>query len=571
MQLPWSRFPELGDVRSIETSRRRLRFWLTLVVVLLTVAVGLAIALAPRFERNLSARSVREAQVLLQQQDYRRARLVLEQAVQSNPGDLDARRELARFYGDAGSPRALVMWRELVQLAPKNDSDRLELALWGVRLGDLPTAREAMAGVSPAARSGAEYHRIAAGIALRAGDQKALARELTDLAILEPDNPRAQFNRAAIDLSGGDPAQVLPARKELETLARGGPLRIRATLELIRAVQSDGDAGYRAVADGILPARSRFNGLFSWSVPPRGLLDLIRYMQEQPNPEPEDAALLADWMRRQGLVPEAAFWLSTLDAATQRNRAVLSVRASCLVQLRDWRGLENTLRQGVWGRASDDALDLAFAAHLQRSSNHAEHARNTWGDALDSAGTSLESLHVLLRLAGEVGWTSAAEETLQRLVRVNPHEVEAWEALVAIAMAQGASGKLLDTYNAWGKAEPGNVEARSGAIWTAAVYRHSWPGVSDADEKVRATPGWAAAHALALHLADHDGEALDGLAALSPEAQADRRVALVRGVLLADRGLREDSDRALTAGAAGPLLPEESALVLAARTKNGSR
>jgi tetratricopeptide (TPR) repeat protein len=247
------------------------------------------------------------------------------------------------------------------------------------------------------------------------------------------------------------------------------------------------------------------------------------------------------------------------------------VRASCLVQLRDWRGLENTLRQGVWGRASDDALDLAFAAHLQRSSNHAEHARNTWGDALDSAGTSLESLHVLLRLAGEVGWTSAAEETLQRLVRVNPHEVEAWEALVAIAMAQGASGKLLDTYNAWGKAEPGNVEARSGAIWTAAVYRHSWPGVSDADEKVRATPGWAAAHALALHLADHDGEALDGLAALSPEAQADRRVALVRGVLLADRGLREDSDRALTAGAAGPLLPEESALVLAARTKNGSR
>jgi tetratricopeptide (TPR) repeat protein len=571
MQLPWSRFPELGDVRSIEIGRRRLRFWLSAGVVVLALAVGAAIALGPRFERNLSERAVREAQVLLQQQDYRRAKLVLEQAVQSNPGDLEARRELARFYGDAGSPRALVMWRELVQLAPNSDSDRLELALWGVRLNDLPTARAALEGVSPAGRSTPAYHRAVAGVALRSGDQKTLAHELTQLAILEPDNPRAQFNRAAIELSGGDAAQVGPARQELLTLAHGGPLRIRATLELIRAVESEGDAGFQALAEAVLPTHSRFNGLFSWSAPPRGLLDLIRYMQEQPNPEPEDAALLADWMRRQGLVPEAAFWLNTLDPAVQKNRAVLLVRASCLVQLRDWRGLENTLRQGVWGRASDDALDLAFAAHLQRASNHAEHARDTWGDALDSAGTSLESLHVLLRLAGEVGWTQAAEETLHRLVRTDRHEVEAWQALAAIAMAQGASEKLFLVYTDWSKAEPESLEAKAGLAWVAAVYRHNWPAANEPDAKLRAMPGWAAAHALALHATDHDGEALDGLSELSPEALADRRVALVRGVLLADRGQRAESGQALTLGAAGPLLPEESALLLAARGKNGAR
>jgi tetratricopeptide (TPR) repeat protein len=571
MPLPWSRFPELGDVRSIEASRRRLRFWLTILAVVLVGVVGLAVALAPRFERNLSARSVREAQVLLQQQDYQRAQLVLEQAVQSNPGDLDARREQARFYGDAGSPGVLALWRELVQLAPGNDADRLELAFWGVRTGDLATAREAMAGLSPAGRSGAEYHRIAAGVALRAGDQKALARELTDLAILEPDNPHAQFNRAAIQLNAGDPTEVGLAREELETLARGGPLRIRATLALIPAVRSEGEAGYQALAEAILPPRSRFTRLFSWSAPPRGLLDLISYMEMQPNPEAADAALLADWMRRQGLVSEAASWLSALSPATQRNHAVLSVRASCLVQLRDWRGLENTLRQGVWGRASDDALDLAFAAYLQRTSNHAEHARDTWGDALDSAGSSLESLHVLLRLAGEVGWTAAAEATLERVVRIDPHETEAWEGLAAIALMQGASGKLYALYATWSKAEPENLEARGGAAWTAAVAHHDWPAASDADDEIRATPGWAAAHALALHAGDRDGEALDGLAALSPEAQADRRVALVRGVLLAGRSRRDESEQALAIGAAGPLLPEESALLQAARTKNGAR
>jgi hypothetical protein len=462
------------------------------------------------------------------------------------------------------------MWRELVQLAPRNDADRLELALWGVRLGDLATARDAIAGISATGRAGAEYHRVAAGIALRAGDQKALAAELNELAILEPDNPRAQFNRAAIQLSGGDPALAGSARRELEALARGVPLRIRATLELIRAVQGDGDEGYRLLAEAVLPARSRFTAVFSWSAPPRGLLDLISYMEEQPNPEPEDAALLADWMRRQGLVPEAAFWLNTLDPGTQRNRAVLEVRASCLVELRDWRGLENALRQGVWGRATDDALDLAFAAHLQRAGNHAEHARDTWGDALDSAGGSLESLHVLLRLAGEIGWTSAAEETLRRIVRVNRHESEAWQALVAIAMAQGASEKLLQCYTDWSQAEPDNPEARGGLAWTAAVYRHTWPAAGAA-AKLGANPGWAAAHALALHAAGRDAEALAGLNELSPEAQADRRVALVRGVLLAGRGLRAESARALTAGAAGPLLPEESALVVGARAKNESR
>jgi len=570
MPLPWSRFPEVGEVRSIESSRRRLRFWLSAVVAILTLIVVAAVWLAPKFERNLSARSVHEAQDLLQQQDYRRARLVLEQAVQSNPGDLEARRELARFYGDGGSPRALVMWREIVQLAPNNDSDRIELALWGVRLGDLATAREAMAGVSGTGRAGAEYHRVAAGIALHSGDQAALARELTDLAILEPDNPRAQFNRAAIQLTGADPAQVEAARKELETLARGEPLRIRATLELIRAVQSDGAAGYRALADVVLPGRTRFTELFPWTGPQRGILDLIRYMEEQTNPEPEDAALLADWMRRQGLVPEAAFWITTLTPGTQRDRAVMSVRASCLVQLRDWRGLQDALRQGVWGRASDDALDLAFAAHLQHTGSHPDHARDTWGDALDSAGTSLESLHVLLRFSGEIGWTDAAEETLQRIVATNRHEIEAWHALAAIAMAQGSSEKLFDLYASWSKAEPDSLEARGGLAWTAAVVHRSWPDQSGAGKALRATPGWAAANALALHAAGRDDDALAALAKLPAQAQADRRVALVRGVLLAAGGKRDESARALTSGAAGPLLPEESSLVVAARAKIGS-
>jgi tetratricopeptide (TPR) repeat protein len=568
MQLPWSRFPELGDVRPPRPPRawpRHLRYWLAAGVVLLTLLVGIAVWLAPKFERNLTERSVRQAQELLQQQDYRRALLVLQQAVQANPGDFEARRELARFYGEAGdSARALTLWRELVQVEPRNDADRLELAMWALRLNDLATAREALDGLQASARVGAEYHRVAAGVALRTGDHAGVARELAELAILEPDNPRTQFNHAAVQLVSGDRVQVTEAWKELEKLAQGGPLRIRATLQLIRSVPV---ADLPGLAAQLLPRPSRLAAVFSWGATPRGLLDLVRYMEEQPDPEPEDAALLADWMRRQGMVPEAAFWLTTLSPATQRNRAIQIVRAACYVQLRDWRGLETTLRQGVWGRASDDALDLAFAAHLQREAGHADHARLTWGDALDAAGNSVESLHVLLRLAAEVGWSDGTDDALRRLVRVNPHEPGGWQSLAAIAVAQGASEKLFQVYASWLKAEPASLDAQGGLVWEGAVIHHAWPMDNASVGPLQATAAWTAARALALHSAGQDDEALERLAKLPPEVQQDRRVDLVRGIAQAELGRRAESAASLAAAAAGPLLPEESALLQAAKAR----
>ena len=567
---PWSRFPDLAVETDVVPARSRWRAWLGAGAVVLAILVAAAVWLAPKFERQLAMRSLREAQEMMRQQDYRRAQLMLEQAVQTNPGDSETRRQLAKFYEEVGSARALPTWKTLAQLAPGDDANQLGLGLCAVRLGDLATAREAAEAVSAAGRGTVEYHQLAAGIALRAGNQAVLDSEIAELATLEPDNARAQFNHAAIQLTGGSPAAADGARKELVELARGKPLRIRATLELMRAAQREGTP-FAALAEKILPARPGVSAFVAWAMAPRGFFDLIVYMQSQENPEPEDAVVLADWLRRQGLAPEAAFWLGTLNASTLADPAVVSVRASCFVQTHDWRGLSNALRQGAWGRMSDDAVNLAMAARLQRDRGYADHARQTWNDALEVANGSFETLRALLRLAEELNWPAEAEATLQRVVQVNPRMPGAWQALAAIAMGTGATEKLLEIDTAWAKARPDEAAARSSQVWVAALLGRVTPeGASNG--KYLDAPAFAAARALTLRTSGRGDQAWDLLTRLPAIAQNDPHVALVRGLLLADRGQPAESGQALAIAGSGPiLLPEESALLQEARVRNGQR
>ncbi len=565
--LPWSRFPDLGDVEEAPPPPTRWRLWLGIGAGVLAVLVVAAVWLAPKFERQLAEKSLRQAQEMLRQQDYRRAQLMLEQAVQTNPGDTEARRQLARFYEELGSPRALPTWRELVRLTPGDDTNQIGLALCALRLDDLATAREAAAAVGSVGQATVEYHRLAAGIALRAGNRVVLDREIAELATLEPDNARAQFNYAAIELASAKPSVAESARRELMTLARGQPLRIRAALELLREAAPNAVTAYPVLAEKILPPRGGLPSFTSWAMAPRGIFDLIVYMQGQPNPEPEDAAILAEWLRRQGLAAEAAFWLGTLETATQNDPQVLAVRASCFVQTHDWRGLAGALRQGAWGRMSDDLVSLAMASRLQGERRHPDHARDSWGDALELAGNSFETLRALLRLSEEMGWPAQTEATLQRIVKVSPRTAVAWQALAAIAVGAGATERLFEIDNAWVKADPNQPAALASRAWVAAVLGRSTPGDAAADRNLSA-PAFAAARALRLRAADRGAEARALLDGLPAAAKDDRHVSLVRGLLLADAGQRAESEQALGAAASGPLLPEESLLMQAAHVKN---
>lgn len=561
---PWSRFPNPGGDRPWLSHRS----WLIVgasCVVLLALGAGL---LGPGLVREFQQRTLQMAQDDLRKENYRQAWLRLEQAVQANPGDFIARRQLAQFYDEAGLPPALDAWRSLVRLDPGDDDNRFSLGLCALRLGNLSTARDALAGVSAAGREKAMYHRLAASIAMRTGNSEALASELAALARLDPKDPRTIFNEAALGLYGGVPERVAAARKRLEDLARGDPLRIRATLELVNESSRTGNPrAMEDLAERILPAAPRAPLLSLWSGQHRGLPEVITYMEAQPQPEARDAVHLAEWMCRQGMAPAALAWLDTLDPAVQVTPQVQAARATCLVQMKDWRGLEAAVRAGAWGRIPDDALDLAFAAHSQREWLHPDHAQDTWKDALDVAAKSRDGLRIMLLLATEFQWREEAEAVLWRMARAAPSNSSNWEKLAALATAEGSTQKLLEVYQSWVQATPDNATAAGGVAWLSALLDRSAEGVTEASNATN--PGFVAAQALRYH---RSGRGVEGVALLDglPEAaRGDIRPTLVRGVLLSDLGSREESERALARIPEAQLLPEERALLEAAHVRNG--
>ena len=560
LQSPWSRFPSARDFEGTGKRTRWHRWWLagSLAVVGL-VAVG--VVLVPRW---LRARSLRQAQSYLDENDYHRAQLVLEQAVQVNPRDFAARRMLVNFYARVSLPRALAGWRELLALEPGNEANHLGLAGVALRLGEKATAREALAGVGATGQAGAPYHRLAAALALAEGDQPNLARELAALGRLEPDNLRMQFNAAAAEVFSSDPVRVAAARARLEALARGGPLRLRATLQLLQFVPAGpGESGYAALAQRLLPGPA--------APAPGDFTALLNQLKALPQPEPADAAEFVQWLCANGRAREALDWVATLEAATQGAEPVLAARVQAAASLRDWTALRGVLQAGAWGPMAGGVLDLAFRARAQRELLTVTPALATWDKAVKLAAQSPEGLHGLEKLAALWAWPEARDQALWQTTRSFPGEPEAWRELALAAESADDSARLSVVLKAWAMAWPGDRSVQSSRVFLGVVRGEPDPALarearaaltrSDALPEEIAAGAWVLAG---------EGRAAEGLAALDQVAgkmTGRPRAALIYCVLLSEAGRTAESGRFLAMASSAALLPEERALLARVKTR----
>ena len=559
--LPWSRFPNDADYAPARRRQHRL-FWVWGGV---TFAVVLALAIFigwPGIQRWSAGRALKRAGQFIELKDYRQAQLLLEQVVQLHPRHFEARRQLADFYARGKSPEALAQWKEVSRLEPENDVNWFGLANAAFQFGDLATARGALAGVSETGKAGADYHRYAAGIALAAGDKQALAEELTDLAALDPANVRLQFNAAALALLSNRPAEAAAARKTMEGLARGDPMRIRATLALLRVSEAKrSDIQVKELAANILPKG-------------RGGLDgLIEHMKTQPNASAVDAGDLGQWLFEHQRVNEAAAWFASLSPEFQMDPVILRLRAACALRLKDWHVLKATLLTGVWGVLPAGMAEAAFDAEERRQQpDEAAEAEALWTQALDRAGHSRGALQVLLRLANEFAWMQEVERTLSRMVEYYPHDTALWEALLAKAEARGDSGDVLEYYDNWAEAMPDNLEVRVREALLSVILNRVETRMRETlnDETLQADPAIIAAKALRNWQTGMKTVARDGLAKLPPASAAkNRRVAIVAAFIWAELGERARSEEfwVLVTSRVG-LLPEERKLLETSEVKN---
>ncbi len=569
MEFPWSRFPSLNP-SGPDAGRRRLIAVAVLAVAMLGVAGywGLRRLVAARERSNQ-----REAEAAFLAHDFQRTQLLLEQAVQVNPRNLDSRRALAEFYERANPPLALARWREAVVLEPESDEARLGLASCALRLGDLAVAREALAGVAASGRERVEYQRLAAGLALLSDDRAALEQALTRIAQLEPGDVRARFNLANLQHTSRDARTVATGRATLVALARGGPLAIRATVELMRPcfrapLPAQTDAEWEKLAREIAPEAASSNV---------GRLALMRHALAQPAPTPGDAAVLIGWLGEIGLAREAFDWLDGFAAALRNATEVRTAHADLAARAHDWKRLQPLVQDGAWGNIPADVVTLAFAARAQHEGLGASHARVTWDDALDLARAQLSALHVLRRLAEAWAWPEATKAALWHIAHNFPAVTAAWRALAAGAEADGDSAEAWEVAQSWARAQPAEPAAQGRAQWLgvlldkadaplqAAARAAIAPPAAAGSVRAAAAPESLAAGALLLLRA---GRAAESLAAMRPHEAAFAaapRAALAYGNLLAVAGPPGAAVRWLAVADAVKLLPEERAMLEQAR------
>lgn len=425
----------------------------------------------PALSARIETRNLAKAQVLIQQQRFREAQLLLEQAVQANPASFEARRQLAAFYQAAGAPQALGLWEAVAAAEPGNDTNQLGLASVAVQVREPAVARMALAEVSPAGRETELFLRLAAATAAMSADTPRLTEYLTKLNALNPGDKQTAYNLAATQSASADPRESAQGRAGLIALARGDELRIRATLALLGAPSGVKDQARREellVMEIFGPGSERRYGPLLTVKTAREALRL--HMQAQPRVTASDAVALSEWLRAQGEIVAAETWLSGLAGVLGRDPAFLEESARCALLLRRWAEFKTCLRAGAWGPPlPDDTLDLAFAARVQQAWGKSGNALATWEDGLEGARGDVSQLRRLVRLAAAFEWSRAYERTLQELIKVAPTDTEAWRALVVTAETEGAAGPVITILGKWAALPTAAPAIRAEWLLTAAL------------------------------------------------------------------------------------------------------
>lgn len=570
----WSQFPIIQQEM----------FKLLAVLLLVgTVALGFFLAGKPFWRHWKQQAAITQARSFAANNDYRNAVLALRRATEQNITDLETWKIVADFLTDIGSPEAITARRNAVNLSPDDNSLRLAYVIESLRFGEIQSAKEALAGVTEGASRDIAFHRMAAAVAMALRQTGALVGHLQRILQFDPANAEARFNLAALRVWGDDAKLVEPAIAELRALtAPGNPMRVRAALELLKLSARTLD---KASIDALVVfLHQQFVGhalapsqLADAGQQPPGWFALLEALKIDAAKNSFDAAQLGRWMASLGMQREALLWLEDLPPAMTRGPTVGSVMIDLIVTTNDMERLRKVLVDGgAFGRIEPAIVDLAYAARWQRSHRLEARGRTTFEDAISASAGSLNSLRALLRLADAWGDAEGGESVLRRVVQDYPGERWAYEALRLSYTRRRDTEKLFQLYSVWAPRAPENRPVQR--TWIMLSLLLNKPGTevyAAARREYAASPDDTATVLCRAAALRAQGQPADALAVLDamPVAEWQRpKVALWRGVLLAETGQHDRARTALQIAMTGQgFLPEEQTLLQTAASKIGLR
>jgi Tfp pilus assembly protein PilF len=509
--------------------------------------------------------------------DGKNALLCLQEALTSNPRNLDASRLMAEILEEARSSAA-VLWRSrIVEENPKSLDDRLALARTALTMRDYSVASNALEGVDAVGKRSAVYHNVAGAVSVAANQPVQAETHFLEAIRLEPQNPVPQLNLAVVRLHGTNEAEMTEARATLNRLCvnqTNASLHCDALRELVMdAIRfKENDRALALSRELVQQTNSSFRDRLL-------RLDVLRVsgnaefksalagFQRDAAADPAKIDEMATWQMTRTGPADAMTWMQTLPMKTQTNPPVAQLLAGCQIALQDWRRLQLSLEKQNWGEL--ELMRHAFLARALRGQDLADSSKAEWELALKVAGSQKPPLAMLLRLASQWKWQSEGEEILWTIVNHYPNERWAVQALSQALFVGGRTRSLMSLYNQQVKAYPSDLAAKNNLAMTAllleALELKPHELAREVYEKAPTNASFASTYAFSLHVQKKDAEALKVMRQLRPEELENQSVAGYYGLILKATGDNARARVYLDRAAKGPLLGEEKKLFEKAR------
>jgi Flp pilus assembly protein TadD len=549
---------------------RNMRKVLLVVLVLGIFALGGGYAGYREYLSLRQAHLIKQAQHYLTKPDVRKALLCLQRVLRSNPRNVEACRLMAELSEAGRSPGALLWRSRVVELNPRSLDDRLALVQSAMMFRDYMVATNALEGVNQAGRKTAAYHNTAGAVAAAANQFAQAEAHFLEAARLEPTNPVPQLNLAVVRLHGTNTSAMAEARTTLTRISSSSPaLRCQALRELV--VDSMRSKQTNAALELSRNLVQQTNSAFSDRLLRLDVLKgsqnaefkpALAAFQREAGTNTAKIYELSVWQMTRIGPAETLAWLQSLPKNTQTNQPVALLTTECYTMLRDWRGLQNSLKQQDW--AELEFIRHAFQARALRGQDLSGAAKAEWDLALKTANGQKGSLIMLLRLAAQWNWQSEGEDLLWTIVNQYPGEKWAFEALNQALFAGGRTRSLMMLYSQELKRSPSDLAMKNNLAMTALLLdaQELKPHelAREVYEKAPTNAADVSTYAFSLHMQKKDAEALKVIERLKPQELQNPSIAGYYGLILKATGNGAKAKTYFEWASKAQLLPEEKKL-----------
>lgn len=517
-----------------------------------------------------SNQSVEAARAALAQNDFSKAVLALQRALQLNGNNRHALEMMADLSARR-SPADEVPWRlQILQLNPNDLDARAAYCLAAIRAESLERAQEAFDQWPPDERHTSPYFRVAGQVALANNSFSEAMDDFRQALRLPGATASDRLNLASVEIFSQNPFERGEALSALDELSRNPETEAGASRTLIRRALYvvDLDEAKTRTDELLAKAFTKENIILACSVyvqlPGQILPDLIRRAIEAFKAEPLFQSELLDWLNLHDRASLALACSDSLSGEAAKNPYIKCARAGALERLGKWSELFDAVDNDSWNELDGFRLAYKIRAETMWAGHYSTERDVVWKQVLGLANQHLRMLWALAGLTSRWSWQPQFEEALWAVAAVPDGAGLALQRLDQIYRPRNDTAGLFRVAKRTLELRPKDQHAANEYVRTgfllnvdrgtfAEFAREQW------EVNQNRSPRMTALYAYALSL---EGKLDDAARVLQTLSESERQnEALYSGLVRAACGDRTGALDYLRLAKRLPLLPEEETLL----------